>query len=132
MAQPLPRPARSDRERIIAGAMSGTSADGVDVAIVAIAGRGLAMTARLLHHHHRPYEAALRQTLFKVRETGSTELATLARIGRQISLAYSLAVSDALAAAGLESSDVACVASHGQTLFHAPPDTIQWLDPALV
>jgi anhydro-N-acetylmuramic acid kinase len=141
MAQP-PRPARSDRkpadaagtndERLIAGAMSGTSADGVDVAIVAIAGRGLAMTARLLNHHHRPYEAALRQALFKVRETGSTELATLARIGRQISLAYSRAVADALASASLVSSDLACVAAHGQTLYHAPPDTIQWLDPALV
>ena len=29
-------------------------------------------------------------------------------------------------------SDLACVAAHGQTLYHAPPDTIQWLDPALV
>jgi anhydro-N-acetylmuramic acid kinase len=89
--------------RLIAGAMSGTSADGVDVAIVAVAGRGLAMTARLLHHHHRPYDAGLRQTLFKVRETGSIGLAALAGIGRQISLAYSRAVADALSAASLES-----------------------------
>ena len=29
-------------------------------------------------------------------------------------------------------SQLSAVAAHGQTLFHAPPDTIQWLDPALV
>jgi anhydro-N-acetylmuramic acid kinase len=120
------------RERIIAGAMSGTSADGVDVALVAIAGRGVEMTARLLHHHHRPYEPGLRQAIFHVRESGVAGLAVLATLGRQISLAYSRAIRDALAAASLRPPDLACVAAHGQTLYHAPPDTIQWLDPALV
>src|SRR6476661_6684308 len=132
MAQPPSRTARSDRERIVAGAMSGTSADGVDVAIVAIAGRGLAMTARLLHHHHRPYEAGLRQAIFNVRESGLSGLAKLADLGHQISVSYSRAVRDALEAASLQSADLACIAAHGQTLYHAPPDTIQWLDPALL
>ena len=51
-------------ERIIAGAMSGTSADGVDVALVRITGRGTSMTAQLLHHHHHP----LRDGRFRVVE----------------------------------------------------------------
>ena len=50
--------------RLIAGAMSGTSADGVDVAIVAVDGRGLGMTARLLHYHMRPYDSHLRATIW--------------------------------------------------------------------
>jgi anhydro-N-acetylmuramic acid kinase len=33
---------------------------------------------------------------------------------------------------GLDPSAISAVAAHGQTLFHEPPNTIQWLDPGLV
>jgi anhydro-N-acetylmuramic acid kinase len=118
--------------RLIAGAMSGTSADGVDVAITRITGRGMQMRADLVHHHHRPYPESLREMIFAVRASGEVKLADLARMGREISLAYALAVNEALAGANLKASDLAAVAAHGQTLFHAPPTTIQWFDPALV
>src|SRR5207247_1188092 len=119
-------------ERLIAGAMSGTSADGVDVALVRISGRGLAMSARLVAHHHRAYDAPLRETIFSLRGGAPARLADLARCTRQVSLAYAAAVNDALAAARLGAGDVAAIAAHGQTMFHAPPDTTQVLDPALV
>jgi anhydro-N-acetylmuramic acid kinase len=118
--------------RLIAGAMSGTSADGVDVALTRITGRGLDMRAELVHHHHRPYDANLRAAIFKLRDSGQTSLSDLARLGRDISLTYALTVNEALSAANLKSSDLAAVAAHGQTLYHAPPDTIQWLDPSLI
>src|SRR3954470_21415202 len=76
------------RPRLIAGAMSGTSGDGVDVAITAITGRGLAMSAKLVRHHHVPYDAELRKLLFAIRASGSSSLADLARLGRQVSLTY--------------------------------------------
>ena len=57
----------SSTDRIIAGAMSGTSADGVDVALTRIAARGTSMTAQLLHHHHHPYDAATRNEIFAFR-----------------------------------------------------------------
>src|SRR5271170_6633033 len=117
--------------RIVAGAMSGTSADGVDVALVRIDGRGLEMSARLLRHHHEPYDAKLREEIFACRSVGEIRLADLAGMGRKISLIYARAVNQTLNAAGKVSSDLAAVAAHGQTLFHAPPNTIQWLDPAL-
>jgi len=118
--------------RVIAGAMSGTSADGVDVAVVRVDGRGLEMSARLLGQHHVDYPPGLRSAIFACRNTGQITLAGLAAVGREVSLAYAAAVNGAIAAAGLTAADVAAVAAHGQTLFHAPPDTIQWLDPALV
>ncbi len=118
--------------RILAGAMSGTSADGVDVALVRVDGRGLEMSARLLGHVHRAYDDDLRQAIFACRNTGETTLKSLADMGRQISLAYAATVADALAAAGLSGKGLAAVACHGQTLYHAPPTTIQWFDPSLV
>src|SRR3954470_16267612 len=80
------------RPRLIAGAMSGTSGDGVDVAITSITGRGLGMTARLVRHHHVPYDPELRRLLFTIRGAGQSSLADLARLGRQISLTYARAV----------------------------------------
>src|SRR5688500_12208424 len=123
--------------RYIAGGMSGTSADGVDVAICAIDGRGYDMTARLVVHHHRPYNAELRRQIFAFRSGGAGSvsqdtLRALADLGREISLTYAAAVNEALAAAHLEAKNLAAVAAHGQTLFHDPPNTIQWLDPALL
>jgi anhydro-N-acetylmuramic acid kinase len=122
----------NESSRLIAGAMSGTSADGVDVAITRITGRGLDMQAELVRHHHRPYDAALRAAIFQLRDSGQTSLGELARLGREISLTYALTVNEALTGANLKASALAAVAAHGQTLYHAPPDTIQWLDPSLI
>lgn len=119
-------------QRLIAGAMSGTSADGVDVAIVAIDGIGLEMSARLISHRHLPYERKLQTWIPEIRERSQVDLSALAAGAREISHAYATAVQQALAAAGIGSSAMAGIAAHGQTLFHRPPDTIQWIDPALL
>src|SRR5215213_3330876 len=124
----------SEPARIIVGTMSGTSADGVDAAITQITGRGIEMQVKLLLHHHHPYEPQLRSEIFAFRNGSVTSdvLGRLARLGRGISLATAGAVNAALEAAKLGPQDVTAVAAHGQTLFHDPPSTIQWLDPALV
>src|SRR5688500_20252501 len=105
--------------RLIAGAMSGTSADGVDVALTRVTGRGLDMTAELVRHHHRPYDTALRASIFQLRDSGQTSLSELARLGREISLTYALTVNEALSGANLKASDLAAVAAHGQKIGRA-------------
>jgi anhydro-N-acetylmuramic acid kinase len=118
--------------RHVVGAMSGTSTDGVDVALVRIEGHGLEMAATLLRHAHHPYPDALRRSIFGVRGEGRVALATLADVGREITLAYANAVSNLLTDARFPLADVAAIAAHGQTLYHAPPVTIQWFDPSLL
>ena len=41
-------------------------------------------------------------------------------------------MNEALTAERISAADLAAVAAHGQTLFHDPPNTIQWLDPSLI
>lgn len=118
--------------RLIAGAMSGTSADGVDVVIGRIEGSGLKLSACVVGHHHRPYPADLAAWIVKLREDGHTTVGELAELAREISLVYAAAVNEALVGAHLSASQLTAIAAHGQTLFHAPPMTIQWLDPALL
>lgn len=118
--------------RLVIGAMSGTSADGVDAALAEITGSGLQMTAEVRSHIHRPYSAALRRTLFTARGDGQIDLATLTGLGREITLTYAAAVRETMTTANVRPGDVAAIAAHGQTLFHAPPLTLQWLDPSLL
>ncbi len=118
--------------RLIIGAMSGTSADGVDVAITRIEVSGLNLSACVVQHHHRAYPAELGGRIAKLREDGHTTLAEMAQLAREISLIYAAAVNEALVAAKLSAVDITAVAAHGQTLYHSPPKTIQWIDPALL
>src|ERR1041385_1180546 len=95
-----------DKQRLIAGAMSGTSADGVEIAITRITGHALEMHAQLLAHYHDDYRPQLKQQIFTLRCEGKVALAELARVGREISLAYATAVNDAIKSANLESHDI--------------------------
>ncbi len=112
--------------------MSGTSCDGVDAALVRIAGRGDAMTAAYIDHVETSFEPEFRRNLLEIREAGGCSFRELAELGRTLTLAYAAAVTRLLEQSNTKSSDVAAVAAHGQTLFHDPPDTIQWLDPSLL
>src|SRR5213595_3730863 len=94
------------KTRLIAGAMSGTSADGVDVVIGRIEGSGLNLSACVVGHHHRPYPADLAAWIVKLREDGHTTLGEMAELAREISLVYAAAVNEALMAAHLSASDL--------------------------
>lgn len=118
--------------RLMIGMMSGTSADGVDVAIARITGSGLSMCPQLLQHHHYPYLPGLRTMIFTLRGTGAASLAEMARAQRQITLAHVEALHASLEQVRIKPEEVTAIAAHGQTMFHAPPDTVQWLDPALL
>jgi anhydro-N-acetylmuramic acid kinase len=113
--------------------MSGTSADGVDAAVVRIEGRGTSMSATLVAHRHHPYPPELRQTIFQARAASDpVRLGDLARMAREISLTYAMAAREAIKVVNAGAQDVLAIAAHGQTLYHDPPNTIQWLDPALL
>ncbi len=118
--------------RMIAGAMSGTSADGVDVAIVEITGQGAAMTAKVLHHHAHAFMPELRQQIFTTRSSGNVSWREVAQITRDVSQTYADAINAALNGANLRVADLTAIAAHGQTMFHEPPLTIQLFDPSLV
>ena len=99
---------------IVAGVMSGTSADGIDVAVVRIA-LGKRISLKLLAHEAFPYPAALRRAVLAAMNASKTSTAELARLNWRLGLAYADAVKAALERNQLKADLVGC---HGQTLFH--------------
>ena len=54
---------------LVAGIMSGTSVDGIDVALVEIQGEGFQQSVRPRAFHSVPYEPAVREAIFSVTNT---------------------------------------------------------------
>src|SRR4051794_29473148 len=95
---------------LIAGAMSGTSADGVDAAIVRV-DFDARPVATLAAHRHVAYSQELRAEIFRLRASGaSVTFATLARVAREVSLAYARAIRTACEAAGVATTELSAIA----------------------
>jgi 1,6-anhydro-N-acetylmuramate kinase len=112
--------------RHVVGAMTGTSIDGIDVALVRIEGRGLAMKAALERHLWRPLGATGEQ-LGQAAARTALDAGTFAELGVALAHIHRDAIFDLL-----DTSQVRLdlVAVHGQTVFHAPPCSWQLLNPA--
>lgn len=106
---------------IVVGLMSGTSADGVDAAVVCLEGRPPALRWQVLAHRALPHPPALRAEIFAAfrPETGTVE--RLCRLNVALGEAFGAAALQAIAAAGLTRAQVDLIGSHGQTVWHEPP-----------
>ena len=100
---------------IVAGVMSGTSADGINVALVRIQGRGFRSRFELLAHYEFPYPDNVRRTILAAMNAGSASVADLSRLHFLLGELYADAVHAAQRRARLECELVGC---HGQTLYH--------------
>lgn len=100
---------------IVAGVMSGTSADGINVAMVRIQGRGFRSRLELLAHYQFPYPSDVRRAVLAAMNAKSASVADLARLSVALGNLYADAVRAAQRRARLECELVGC---HGQTLYH--------------
>jgi anhydro-N-acetylmuramic acid kinase len=107
----------SVRAMTVAGVMSGTSADGIDVAVVRIAPGKLKPKLTLLAHEAFPFPAALRRAVLAAMDAKAISTAELARLNWRLGLAYAEAVKETAHKHKMELDLVGC---HGQTLYHQP------------
>ena len=100
---------------IVAGVMSGTSADGINVALARIQGRGFRSRLELLAHYQFAYPGNVRRAVLAAMNAKSVSAADLARLNFLLGDLYSDAVRAAQRRSRLECELVGC---HGQTLYH--------------
>jgi len=105
-------------ERIVAGLMSGTSADGVDIVVVKIRGFGRDIKYQVLHKDTVPYPGELRRRILDSVEQGSVR--DICLLNYIVSEAFSDALKNSLEASSISLNDIDLVGSHGQTLHHFP------------
>jgi anhydro-N-acetylmuramic acid kinase len=101
----------------VAGIMSGTSADGVDVAVVRIAPGKTRPKLTLLAHEGFAFPAALRRAVLAAMNAASTSTAELARLNWRLGIAYAEAVTATIKRHEVKLDLIGC---HGQTLYHQP------------
>jgi len=124
----------------VVGLMSGTSVDGIDAALIEIAGEPGRIDWRMTSFLTVPWSAARRQQIQDAMVRGDP--ATLCRLHAQLGEWFAEAVLAVCAQAGLPLARLDLIGSHGQTIWHEPPGvtsdlagrgaTLQLGDPATI
>lgn len=104
---------------VLVGLMSGTSADGISAAVVRFTPAPPGVRAELLAHEARPYAAAQRERLLRAIDGATPHEYCV--LNFELGAWLADAALAAIRAAGLAPGDIRAIASHGHTLWHAPP-----------
>jgi anhydro-N-acetylmuramic acid kinase len=102
--------------QLFIGIMSGTSLDGVDVALCAFKDSN----CQLLATHFLPYPDALKLELLALHEPSPNELEAAILLGNRLAALYADAVKQLLKSAHKKASDITAIGCHGQTIRHRP------------
>lgn len=98
----------------VLGLLSGTSHDGIDVAVVDFTESDGRLHGRVLHEDSVPYAPELRARLVAALPPAPTTLAEVCELDTLIGQAFAEVATDAAASVG----GVDAVCTHGQTVFH--------------
>lgn len=102
------------------GMISGTSLDGIDVAICHIDGHARDAEIEVVAFDMVPYPADVRQELLNLYEDAENAVARICSMNVVVGDAFAAAAQQVLDANGLSADDVVLVGTHGQTVWHQP------------
>lgn len=108
------------RERLILGLMSGTSLDGLDLALCAISGAGRNTQVRVLQFETLAYEDQFKTEIRRVFAQKEIKFQHLVLLNEIIAEHHAALVQQCLQKWNIAAETVDLLASHGQTVFHAP------------
>jgi anhydro-N-acetylmuramic acid kinase len=108
----------SDRPLRVIGLMSGTSADGIDVALCAISGAPPQVQVRIEAAQMFPFPADFQARVLAAAQPATSDVQALCRINAELGGYFAQAVLNFLYERGISPDTVDLIGSHGQTLWH--------------
>src|SRR6202453_1093741 len=106
------------KSTLVLGMMSGTSADGIDVALARISGSVPKLSVKLEGHHHVAFPAPVRKAIFRLANGGSTTAAEISQLNVLLGEEFARAAISACRSWRVPLRRVSLIGSHGQTIYH--------------
>lgn len=102
----------------VLGMMSGTSADGIDVALARISGAPPSLSVKLEAHHHVGYPARVRESILRLANGAATTSAEISQLNFLLGEEFARAAIAACKRWRVPLGKISLVGSHGQTVYH--------------
>jgi anhydro-N-acetylmuramic acid kinase len=103
---------------LVLGVMSGTSADGIDVALAEVSGSPPELKSQLLAHAAIKFRPAIRTEILRVAEQRAVTAGELSQLNFCLGEVLADAVLAACGKFRVAAKDIGLIGSHGQTIFH--------------
>jgi len=111
---------QNKKTKLVVGLMSGTSADGIDAALVSITGNGTSTRLRELAFATFPYPRGLRELVLKSSLPGTGSVDLICELNVLIAHCFADAVKKIVRKGHVILSSIDLIGSHGQTMHHLP------------
>jgi anhydro-N-acetylmuramic acid kinase len=125
--------------RYVIGLMSGTSLDGIDIALVRIQNSGRDTKAELIDFLTLPFSEEIRQEIVDSISIERSNVQLICSLNFKLGYLFADAVKQICKCNNLSLSEIAVIGSHGQTIYHQPeqegnfiPSTLQIGEPAVI
>ncbi|MBI4443103.1 MAG: anhydro-N-acetylmuramic acid kinase [Acidobacteria bacterium] len=103
---------------LVAGLMSGTSADGIDVAVAEITGQGWYTRVRLRAFQSVAYPASLRRRVLEIAGGRSATVSEISQMNFMLGELFARACRKVCQQSGIALKRLELIGSHGQTIYH--------------
>jgi anhydro-N-acetylmuramic acid kinase len=107
-------------KRMILGLMSGTSLDGLDIALCEFEGSGLSTKFKLKQFVSLPFTSEFKESIQAVFAKEQIHFPSLSTLNAEIGIKHAELILSALQSWGIKPGEIDLIASHGQTVMHRP------------
>ncbi len=111
---------KTNQGRRIIGLMSGTSADGIDAAVIQFLKKNDGFSLDVLGFKTIAYPPGLREKVMAVSNPETSRIDELSRLHFELGELFARAAHTVAETAGLAMTDIDLIGSHGQTVYHLP------------